>query len=286
MSAPVAILGAGTQGRRLAYMWSSRGRPVHLIDENLSQLQDAQKAVEQFRKTDSKSEYLSGELKTFASEDLRAALQEAWLVVECVPELLPLKRAVIENIDALTGPMTIIASNSSSFTITEIVAGLELRHPDRFVSLHSYWPPETPAIEIMASPKTKPLIIQRLISECKDHGFSPYHVKKNSTGYIYNRIWAAIKREALSVAAEGVATPEEIDAIYKDVLKTPKGPFEQMDVVGLDVVLDIEEHYAQERTGLPETPRELLRKMVAAGKLGVKSRQGFYTYDGEGRTEK
>ncbi|KMU74308.1 3-hydroxyacyl-CoA dehydrogenase [Coccidioides immitis RMSCC 3703] len=242
MSAPVAILGAGTQGRRLAYMWSSRGRPVHLIDENLSQLQDAQKAVEQFRKTDSKSEYLSGELKTFASEDLRAALQEAWLVVECVPELLPLKRAVIENIDALTGPMTIIASNSSSFTITEIVAGLELRHPDRFVSLHSYWPPETPAIEIMASPKTKPLIIQRLISECKDHGFSPYHVKKNSTGYIYNRIWAAIKREALSVAAEGVATPEEIDAIYKDVLKTPKGPFEQMDVVGLDVVLDIEEH--------------------------------------------
>ncbi|EFW21875.1 hypothetical protein D8B26_001992 [Coccidioides posadasii str. Silveira] len=286
MSAPVAILGAGTQGRRLAYMWSSRGRPVHLVDENLSQLQDAQKAVEQFRKTDSKSEYLSGELKTFTSEDLRAALQEAWLVVECVPELLPLKRAVIENIDALTGPMTIIASNSSSFTITEIVAGLELRYPDRFVSLHSYWPPETPAIEIMASPKTKPLIIQRLISECKDHGFSPYHAKKNSTGYIYNRIWAAIKREALSVAAEGVATPEEIDAIYKDVLKTPKGPFEQMDVVGLDVVLDIEEHYAQERTGLPETPRELLRKMVAEGKLGVKSRQGFYTYDSEGRIEK
>lgn len=80
-----------------------------------------------------------------------------------------------------------------------------------------------------------------------------------------------------------MATPEEIDAIYKDVLKTPKGPFEQMDVVGLDVVLDIEKHYAEERDGLPEAPREFLREMVAEGKLGVKTRHGFYAYDGVGQ---
>jgi 3-hydroxyacyl-CoA dehydrogenase len=92
------------------------------------------------------------------------------------------------------------------------------------------------------------------------------------------RIWAAIKREALLVAAEGVAAPSDIDAIFKEVLKTPKGPCEQMDVVGLDVVLDIEEHYARVREGLPELPREYLRGMIKDGKLGVKSGKGFYDY--------
>jgi 3-hydroxyacyl-CoA dehydrogenase len=92
------------------------------------------------------------------------------------------------------------------------------------------------------------------------------------------RIWASIKREALLTLSEGVASPEEIDAIFKEVLKTPKGPFEQMDVVGLDVVLDIEQHYAETRVGLPEAPRQLLREMIAENKLGVKSGSGFYSY--------
>jgi 3-hydroxyacyl-CoA dehydrogenase len=83
----------------------------------------------------------------------------------------------------------------------------------------------------------------------------------------------------LLVAAEGVATPAEVDEIFKDVLKTPKGPFEQMDVVGLDVVLDIEEHYAEIRSGLPEKPRELLRSMIKDGHLGVKNGKGFYDYE-------
>lgn len=95
------------------------------------------------------------------------------------------------------------------------------------------------------------------------------------------RIWAAIKREALLTVSEGIASPKEVDDIFKEVLKTPKGPCEQMDVVGLDVVLDIEEHYAETRQGLPEAPRELLRKMIADNKLGVKSGEGFYKYKSE-----
>ena len=91
-------------------------------------------------------------------------------------------------------------------------------------------------------------------------------------------IWAAIKREAQYVAAEGVATPEERDEIYKDVLKTPKGPFEQMDTVGLDVVKDIEENYAKNRKALPQEPRDLLARMIQEGKLGVKTGEGFYKY--------
>jgi len=140
------------------------------------------------------------------------------------------------------------------------------------------WPPETTAIELMGSSRTKPELIPFMMSQCTKHGFSPFHVKRDSLGYMYNRIWAAIKREALMVVEEGVATPEEVDAIFKDVLKTPKGPCAQMDVVGLDVVLDIEEHYAEKRGNLPEAPRNLLKEMIKDGKLGVKNGKGFYNY--------
>lgn len=94
------------------------------------------------------------------------------------------------------------------------------------------------------------------------------------------RIWAAIKRETLLTVSEGVASPHEIDAIFKDVLKTPRGPCELMDIVGLDVVLDIENHYAESRVGLPSEPREYAQKMILNGHLGIKSGRGFYDYTG------
>lgn len=151
------------------------------------------------------------------------------------------------------------------------------------------------AIEIMGHNNTDPALVDILFEQCEKHGFSPFRVRQSSIGYIYNRyvhapsdcnnkltayfsIWAAIKRETLLALSEGVCNPEEIDAIFKDVLKTPKGPCEQMDVVGLDVVLDIEKHYAEARSGLPSEPQEYLQKMIQDGKLGVKSGSGFYDY--------
>lgn len=96
---------------------------------------------------------------------------------------------------------------------------------------------------------------------------------------ILHRIWAAIKREALLTAAEGAGTPEEIDAIFRGVLKTEKGPFELMDIVGLDVVFDIEQHYAAARRDIPEQPRSYLASYLEKGHLGAKSGRGFYRYD-------
>ncbi|KAL2062796.1 hypothetical protein VTL71DRAFT_5868 [Oculimacula yallundae] len=279
MKTAVAILGAGTQGRRLAFMWSSRGRPVNLIDQAPAALNGALRDIEKFKNTSGISDgHKGGRISTFSLAKLDEALNSAWLAIENVPESLAIKRSVIKELDEIAAPETIVASNSSSFTIQEITEGLKLNGSSRCVSLHSYWPPETPAIEIMGSNITRPEIITRLMDECRSHGFEPFHVKKESNGYIYNRIWAAIKREALFVAAEGVATPAEIDAIYKSVLKTPKGPFEQMDTVGLDVVKDIEEHYAEKRLSLPEEPRDLLARMIQDGKLGVKTGKGFYIY--------
>jgi len=200
------------------------------------------------------------------------------LMLQCVPERIELKRDILQQLDATAPDDTIIASNSSSYPISELIEGLKLKNDQRILSAHSYWPPETPAIEIMGHDNTNPACVDLMMDRCLQHGFEPFRVKQDSMGYIYNRIWAAIKREALLTASEGVATPEEIDKIFKSVLKTPKGPFEQMDVVGLDVVLDIEEHYAAKRGNIPERPRAYLKNLIDEGRLGVKNGNGFYQY--------
>ncbi|KAK2773638.1 hypothetical protein FQN53_004082 [Emmonsiellopsis sp. PD_33] len=275
----VVIIGAGTQGRRLAYMWSCRGGSVYLVDLNEQQLQDGIHYVQQLRAAAATAHQGNwGEVKTSTPASLESILKEAWLVIECVPENLELKQKVIAHLDKLAPPSTIIASNSSSYGISEIIDGMDLKNRERLLSAHCYWPPETSAIEIMGHSETTPSLIPLLSEQCREHGFSPFHVKQKSIGYIYNRVWAAIKRETLLALSEGVCGPQEIDAIFKDVLKTPKGPCEQMDVVGLDVVLDIENHYADSRSGLPTEPREYLKGMIQNGQLGIKSGRGFYDY--------
>ena len=108
------------------------------------------------------------------------------------------------------------------------------------------------------------------------YGLRPFLVRRESTGFIFNRIWAAIKREALDVVAGGVSTPDDVDEMWKLLFGTEIGPFRAMDQVGLDVVYDIEEHYAAENPTLPAGPRNLLRRYLDAGKLGVKTGAGFY----------
>jgi 3-hydroxybutyryl-CoA dehydrogenase len=103
------------------------------------------------------------------------------------------------------------------------------------------------------------------------YGVVPIHVRKESVGFIFNRIWAAVKRESLEVVEEGVSTPEEVDHIFELLLGTHGGPFRLMDKVGLDVVLDIEEHYAAIHPELPSGPRELLKQYIQEGRLGRKT---------------
>ncbi|KAJ5880858.1 uncharacterized protein N7473_011911 [Penicillium subrubescens] len=280
-SGSVVIIGAGTQGRRLAFMWSGRGGSVCLVDLQEQQLQDGLSYVHQLRNAAVDHDRNWGDVTVSQPDSLESILQDAWLVVECVPENWALKQKVITQLDNLAPAHTIIASNSSSYGISEIIEGLDLKHKNRILSAHCYWPPETSAIEIMGHQNTDPAAISLLLEQCRAHGFSPFHVKKDSIGYIYNRIWAAIKRETLLALSEGVCTPREIDAIFKDVLKTPKGPCEQMDVVGLDVVLDIENHYADSRAGIPAEPRAYLQNMIQNGRLGVKNGEGFYNYGSE-----
>jgi 3-hydroxybutyryl-CoA dehydrogenase len=130
----------------------------------------------------------------------------------------------------------------------------------------------------MSNGQTDRDLLDTLLTLLPEFGVYPFEACRESTGFIFNRIWAAIKRESLAVVAEGVARPEDIDGMFKVNRRVLDAPFRLMDQVGLDVVLDIENHYAEEFPHLPKNVRDLLQEYVDAGKLGVKTGEGFYTY--------
>jgi 3-hydroxybutyryl-CoA dehydrogenase len=128
----------------------------------------------------------------------------------------------------------------------------------------------------MSCGRTDPAVVDALMERLPRYGLVPFRVRRESDGFIFNRIWAAIKRECLMVVEEGVASPEDVDRMWQLFTRPGTPPFRLMDVVGLDVVLAIEEHYAAVREGIPDGPRRILREYVDQGRLGRKSGRGFY----------
>jgi 3-hydroxybutyryl-CoA dehydrogenase len=274
---PIAVLGAGTLGRRIALMLATRGAEMRLYARSAA-TRDAGVAFarEQLPAVlaalpDSRAGAIVG------VEDIAAALKDAWLVVESVPEDLELKKDLFKRIDGLSEPDAILASNSSSYASSAFADSVE--DPSRLLNTHFFMPPALTPVELMSCGQTDNAVIQLLVDVLPGYGLTPYLVQRESMGFIFNRIWAAIKRETLDVVAQGVASAEVVDAIYKQATGTQTGPFRLMDAVGLDVVLSIEENYARRRPDLPEGPRILLKKMIAEGRLGVKSGRGFYDYE-------
>lgn len=271
---PVAVIGAGTLGRRIALMFATQGGEARVFDPSSEQRDDALAYVTpRVAKVASRLEGATAGTVTLHAE-LADAVADAWLVIEAVPERLELKRAVLADLEAAAPTDAIIASNSSSYPSSRFADAVS--RPERLLNAHFYMPPRSNAVELMSSGVTDPSIIPLLMERLPAFGLVPFEVIAESQGFIYNRIWAAIKREALAVVAEGVSTPEDVDRIFTLTLGAPFGPFRMMDAVGLDVVLDIEEHYAEEREGIPTGPRELLRQYIAENRLGAKSGRGFY----------
>jgi 3-hydroxybutyryl-CoA dehydrogenase len=273
---PIAVLGAGTLGRRIALMFSSRGGVVRIFDSSADQRTAAKEWItaRQPRLLESVPNSSAAQVETV--DELAAAVADAWLVVESLPENLDIKRPIFTRLGELAPGDAILATNSSSYPSSTLAGSIA--SPGRLLNLHFFMPPGIRACEIMSCGQTDPGVIDRLTEVLPSYGLDPFVARKESLGFIYNRIWAAIKREALAVAAEGVATPEEIDRLFVSVLATQAGPFRMMDAVGLDVVLDIEEHYAAAREGIPTEPRELLRQYIEKGHLGRKTKRGFYDY--------
>jgi 3-hydroxybutyryl-CoA dehydrogenase len=273
---PVAVIGAGTLGRRVALMFATRGGTVRIHARRAEQRAEATQFVSQVlpKLVDDRG---FGEVGVVtATGSLDEALDGTWLVVESVPEKLEIKIPLWGEIDQAAPPGTIFATNSSS--IPSRLMAENVRDKTRLCNMHFYMPPEISAVDLMSDGQTDRGLLDTLLTVLPEFGVHPFEARKECTGFIFNRIWAAIKRESLAVVAEGVARPEDVDGMFKVNWRVPAGPFQMMDMVGLDVVLDIENHYAAEFPHLPESVRDLLRSYVDAGKLGIKTGEGFYTY--------
>ena len=261
-------------GRRIALMLASAGGEVRIYD----QIPETARAAYAFVEAElpkvvaSRRGAVAGQLTIAGS--IEDAVAETWMVVEAIPERLDLKIALFGELDRLAPKDAILASNSSSFPSSQLIG--QVARPERVVNTHYYMAPEQLAVEVMSCGQTDEAVMALVMERLPAFGFVPFRVRKESVGFIYNRIWAAVKREALAVVAEGVSTPEEVDRIAQVVTGAPGGPFRGMDTVGLDVALAIEEHYAAVRPGLPTGPRELLKSYIKEGRLGAKAGRGFY----------
>lgn len=274
---PILICGSGNMGRRIATVLATQGNLVHLYDSSSEQ-------------TDLSIQYINEYLPEIAKEtpngkpatvkvfnDLEKACENVCIAIESIPEILDAKLDLLGKIDSFIPDDAILTTNSSSFPSSQLIKNVKNTH--RFINTHFYRPPVTKVVEVMSCGHTDPKVIDFMLKVFNEFHLNPFHVRKESIGFIFNRIWAAIKRESLYVAAEGVSTPEEIDQIFSYLGDFRHGAFHLMDEVGLDVVYDIESHYAEARKDIPQEPRQYLKdNFLSKNKLGVKSGSGFYQY--------
>lgn len=273
----VGILGAGTMGSQIGYLCAARGYKVCMIDCSQAALEAAQAAhhrrsVDDFPDAGERKARLASVRYT---DNVGQGVEGCHLVIEALPEDLILKREAFRELDAQCPPSVILASNSSSLRISRIEDFVRFR--ERVCNVHFYQQPG-PVVEIMGGSQTTTLTLDTVRKFTETLGLVPVVLRKESTGFIYNRIWRAIKKECLRIVADGVTTPEEVDRVWMLLWNAPKGPFAWMDLVGLDVVRDIEMVYYDESGDESDKPPAFLDEMVQRGELGVKTGCGFYNY--------
>ena len=278
----VALIGAGSMGRQISLQLAAHGSHVILVDPDEGARDRAKTYIRDTGRALAETGVLDREAET-AIDNVRLVdryegqLSDCWLVLEAVPERMELKRELFARLSEEVDQRTILATNSSSFR-SGLLADVT-SHPERLMNIHFLNHPwMRPAVELMTSGYTDEAHLGGVYSFLRQSGLYPVIVQGESTGFLFNRIWRAIKKESLKVVAAGHGTAEDIDRFWCMSTGLKMGPFALMDRVGLDVVLDIERHYASESGDPNDEPPELLKEMVSQGALGVKSGRGFYRY--------
>ncbi|KFY21616.1 hypothetical protein V493_07254, partial [Pseudogymnoascus sp. VKM F-4281 (FW-2241)] len=269
---PVAILGAGVLGRRMALMCIVGGHDVHIRDPSSDQLSAALSYITSTSPSLAQPGVATGTARAFSS--IEEAVTNAWLVIEAIPEILSLKISTFADLAALASQDCILASNSSSYKSSAMLDAVPASVRPRILNMHFFMPPAIRVVELMTCGVTHPAIFPFLYEELTKLKMSPVVVRRESTGFLFNRIWAAIKRECLTVIADGVGTPEDIDGTWMQMFGGAAGPCKLMDQVGLDTVAHIEEHYIDERGFNPSARDFVVKEYVDKGKLGNKSQSG------------
>jgi 3-hydroxybutyryl-CoA dehydrogenase len=280
----LTILGTGTMGRGIAYLSAVAGYETVLFDADPAALDGAKAALESIlRKGVEKSKITESAAADAIARvqlipDLEPAVSGADLIIEAVPESFELKVELFAQADLFCGPDTILASNTSSISITKLASNVERR--DRFVGMHFFNPPHVmKLVEIVRGERTSDLTIEQVRQIAEKMGKTPI-VVRDSPGFATSRLGVAIGLEAIRMFEEGVGSAADIDRAMELGYNHPMGPLRLTDLVGLDVRLGIAEYLAS-TLGARFEPPQLLRDMVAQGKLGRKTGEGFYTWDQE-----
>ena len=279
----VCIVGSGFLGTQIGSLSARSGYTVSLYDVDEDAFEVSKKSVEDYIEewieTGSIKQGQVEEIKQRISYtvDLPEAVRDAEIVIEAVVENLDVKREVFKQLDRLCDSSVILCSNSSSIKISYIENVTE--HPERVLNMHFYgYPWRRSVLELMKGTKTSDGAIEKAREYAVSIDVTPLMVLKESTGFIFNRVWRAIKKECLTVADTGVASFEDVDRAWMSLYKTEAGPFGLMDRVGLDVVRDIELVYYRESGDPRDKPPKILLDKISKGELGVKTGKGFYTY--------
>lgn len=277
----VAVIGAGTMGNGIAQVCATSGYSVTMIDVAPAALEKGVATIAKSLNKLAEKGKLTGEQKDAALKALTTAsnveaAQPADLIIEAATENPELKLKIFRDLDALARPGVILATNTSSISITKI-AGVTKR-ADLVIGMHFMNPvPLMTLVEIIRGLGTSDETTATIVDMCKKLGKTPVEAK-DSPGFISNRILCPMINEAIFALQEGIGTPEAIDTVMKLGMNHPMGPLTLCDLVGLDVVLYVMEVLQRDLGEDKYRPAPLLRRMVDAGYLGRKSGRGFYNY--------
>jgi 3-hydroxybutyryl-CoA dehydrogenase len=286
----IAIVGAGTMGRQISALMARSGRRVRLYDSAPEVIDAALERIREETLTLPKQQRYARYVfrlapptdlndmlgRIWVAGSLEKALADADVVIEAVGEDLETKRELFHRLGELA-PTAILATNSSSIP-SGLIASAAF-DPGRVLNMHFFQPVWfLPMVELMSCGQTRAEVMAAAEALGKSLGLVVAVVRGESRGFIINRVWRAVKREALRVVDEGHADPEDVDRLWMVFFGTQSGPFGMMDMIGLDVVADIETAYQQVATDPEDKPSAILTEKVRQGTVGEKSGEGFYRH--------
>ena len=277
----VGIIGAGIMGNGIAQVCAASGLDVVMIDINQAAIDKGMENISSSLDRLVKKEKLTEDQKAATLAKIKPSLHYAdlkslHLVIEAATENRPIKEKILKQLDETCDASTIIATNTSSLSVTQLAANDS--NPSRVIGMHFFNPvPMMALVEIIRGLQTSDATHQAIFEMSQRLGKTPITVK-NSPGFVVNRILVPMINEAFFVLAEGLATPEDIDAGMKLGCNQPIGPLALADMIGLDTCLAVMEVYFTNFSDSKYRPCPLLREMVAAGHLGRKTGKGVYQY--------